>query len=69
MPARPAQLVLEDGTVFRGHEFHYATALDHAGCAPLFQGADARGSELAPLGIAAGNVMGSFAHLVDRADG
>ena len=56
------------GAGFRGHEFHYATALDEAGVTPLFQGADAAGHTLAPLGATAGNVIGSFAHLIDRAD-
>ena len=56
------------GAGFRGHEFHYATALSEAAATPLFQGADAAGNGSAPLGAAAGNVIGSFAHLIDRAD-
>lgn len=56
------------GARFRGHEFHYAAALDGDGQAPLFQGTDAAGRALPPLGAMAGSVMGSFVHLVDRAD-
>ena len=56
------------GTRFRGHEFHYAATVDEDGPEPLFQGADAAGRPLPPLGAAAGRVMGSFVHLMDRAD-
>ena len=56
------------GARFRGHEFHYAAALDGDGEAPLFQGTDAAGRALEPLGATAGNVIGSFVHLIDRAD-
>ena len=56
------------GTPFRGHEFHYAAAVDEDVPEPLFQAADAAGRPLPPLGAAAGKVMGSFVHLMDRAD-
>ena len=56
------------GAGFRGHEFHYAAAVDGDGQAPLFQGTDAAGRALSPLGAVAGSVMGSFVHLVDQAD-
>jgi cobyrinic acid a,c-diamide synthase len=55
------------GLRFRGHEFHYAAITDRGAAAPLFDGADARGRALDPLGAVVGSVFGSFAHLVDRA--
>jgi len=57
---------------FRGrwaaHEFHYATTLREEG-EPLFRAWDAEGTELAPMGLRRERVAGSFAHLIDRADG
>ncbi len=50
------------------HEFHYATTLREEG-EPLFRAWDAEGTELAPMGLRRGRVAGSFAHLIDRADG
>jgi cobyrinic acid a,c-diamide synthase len=55
------------GARYRGHEFHYATIVDEATDAPLFELADGEGTALAPAGAVAGNAMGSFVHLVDRA--
>ncbi|MCR9085540.1 MAG: cobyrinate a,c-diamide synthase [Rhodobacteraceae bacterium] len=49
-----------------GHEFHYATTLSARGTA-LFSAADADGSVLPDMGLRAGTVCGSFAHLIDRA--
>jgi len=49
-----------------GHEFHYATTLRAEGT-PLFEVSDAEGSPLAPAGLVAGKVAGSFLHLIDRA--
>ncbi len=46
------------------HEFHYATTLKAEGT-PLFTAQDAEGRPLAPMGLIAGNVSGSFAHLID----
>ena len=51
-----------------GHEFHYATTLRAEGPA-LFAARDAEGRELGPMGLAIGAVSGSFAHVIDRADG
>ncbi len=48
------------------HEFHYATTLRAEG-RPLFAATDAEGNSLAPMGLIAGNVSGSFAHVIDRA--
>ncbi len=56
------------GTGFRGHEFHYAAALEEGPAEPLFICADAHGKGLGNAGLAAGRVMGSFIHLIDRDD-
>jgi cobyrinic acid a,c-diamide synthase len=58
------------GSVLKGHEFHYTRILreDHAACAALFRATDARGELNGDAGLQAGNVAGSFVHLVDRAD-
>jgi cobyrinic acid a,c-diamide synthase len=58
----------EAGTMFRGHEFHYATILSEGGGEPLFAAADADGTALGPVGRVSGRIMGSFLHIVDRAD-
>lgn len=50
----------------RGHEFHYSSA-DAAAAPPLFAATDARGDPLPPMGLVAGRVMGSYAHVVDQA--
>ncbi|MCR8725153.1 cobyrinate a,c-diamide synthase [Frigidibacter sp. ROC022] len=47
-----------------GHEFHYATTLKAEGAA-LFSARDAEGTALAPMGLRAGRVSGSFAHLIE----
>ncbi|PSK83477.1 cobyrinic acid a,c-diamide synthase [Limimaricola soesokkakensis] len=47
------------------HEFHYATTLSARGDA-LFIARDAEGTALPPMGLRAGRVCGSFAHLIDR---
>ncbi len=49
------------------HEFHYATTTRASG-PPLFEARDAEGVELPPMGLSAGRVCGSFAHLIDRRD-
>ena len=56
------------GAVFRAHEFHYARVLEEGPGAPLFECADAEGTERGPAGLAEGRVMGSFIHLIDRED-
>jgi len=56
------------GSRFRGHEFHYATTLSAAGDAPLFALADASGNDLGTGGLRCGSVIGSFIHLIDRAE-
>ena len=47
-----------------GHEFHYSSG---GGGAPLFDGADATGTPLPPMGAVVGRVMGSYAHVIDAA--
>jgi cobyrinic acid a,c-diamide synthase len=50
-----------------GHEFHFST-VDTAGDAPpLFEAADTAGRPLGPIGMGLGNVMGSYAHIIDQA--
>ncbi|MFO0998024.1 MAG: cobyrinate a,c-diamide synthase [Alphaproteobacteria bacterium] len=56
------------GQQFRGHEFHYAAAKPAEPDRRLFEAWDAKGAALAPMGSAQGRVVGSFAHLIDRAD-
>jgi len=56
------------GARFRGHEFHYATNLASGDAAPLFALADASGTDLGASGLRRGPVIGSFIHLIDRAD-
>lgn len=50
------------------HEFHYARTLAEHG-EPLFTARDSEGAALSPMGLRSGSVAGSFAHLIDRADG
>ena len=54
------------GQRFRGHEFHFARSLSGEGESPLFRCWDSADVELAPSGACAGNVQGSFLHLIDR---
>ncbi len=67
-------VVVEDGPLgapgapFRGHEFHYARVVREDGDSALFRCADASGRDLGMMGRRAGNIMGSFVHLVDRGD-
>jgi cobyrinic acid a,c-diamide synthase len=55
------------GGRFRGHEFHYATVTAEGPGQTLFRAASARGDDLGTAGLVAGNVSGSFVHLIDRA--
>jgi cobyrinic acid a,c-diamide synthase len=55
------------GARFRGHEFHYASLVESGG-EPLFQATDAAGASPAPAGAVRGSVLGSFLHLIDRAE-
>jgi len=49
-----------------GHEFHYSSSEGEAGT-PLFTAADALGDGIGPVGLRAGRVMGSYAHVIDAA--
>ncbi|WP_108815003.1 cobyrinate a,c-diamide synthase [Loktanella sp. Alg231-35] len=51
---------------WKGHEFHYASTIRTAG-EPLFAASDAEGQRLAPMGLIADHVSGSFAHIIDVA--
>lgn len=54
------------GTLFRGHEFHFATIVGEGPGQRLFAAADAAGADLGRIGWQAGTVCGSFLHLIDR---
>jgi cobyrinic acid a,c-diamide synthase len=56
------------GAAYRGHEFHYASVVDEGGGEALFSAVDASGRPLGAVGRRAGRVMGSFVHLIDRAE-
>jgi cobyrinic acid a,c-diamide synthase len=49
------------------HEFHYATVVSEAAAARLFTATDAAGVPLGEIGLRRGQVMGSFAHVIDAA--
>jgi len=57
------------GAHYRGHEFHYAETTSEGPGEPLFEAADAQSTVLGAAGLRAGNVMGSFIHLIDREQG
>lgn len=54
------------GTVFRGHEFHYATVCSEGAGPALFACADAAGTPMGTVGRINGSVAGSFIHLIDH---
>src|SRR6185437_8513462 len=54
------------GTLFRGHEFHYASIVEEGAADPLFTATDASGNGLGKVGLCRGQVAGSFIHLIDR---
>jgi cobyrinic acid a,c-diamide synthase len=56
------------GTTLRGHEFHYSSIKAEDTEQPLFHARDARGTDLGTMGTVYGSVMGSFLHIVDRAE-
>lgn len=51
-------------TSLSAHEFHYATILREGNADRLFRAADAEGTTLPDMGLRAGTVMGSFAHVI-----
>jgi cobyrinic acid a,c-diamide synthase len=54
------------GTVFRGHQFHYATTSRQGAATPLFSVFGAADEDLGAYGLRQGSVFGSFIHLIDR---
>jgi cobyrinic acid a,c-diamide synthase len=56
------------GARFCGHEFHYATVVQHGAADRLMTATDAAGTDLGACGLRQGSVFGSFIHLVDRSD-
>lgn len=54
------------GDRYGAHEFHYAAVTGQGEAQPLFRVSDAAGTDLGPVGLRAGNVAGSFIHLIDR---
>ena len=56
------------GSIYRGHEFHYASQTSTVTDAPLFTAANAKGMNLGKSGACAGSVFGSYMHLMDRRD-
>jgi cobyrinic acid a,c-diamide synthase len=56
------------GAAFRGHEFHYASIVSEGSAETLFAAQDAMGNTLGAAGLRVGTVMGSFMHLIDRAE-
>ena len=50
---------------FRGHEFHFASVISRSPAAALFRTFNAEMEPLGDTGMQAGNVMGSFVHLMD----
>lgn len=56
------------GVAFRGHEFHYASIVSEGPAEALFAAQDATGNMLGAAGLRVGTVMGSFMHLIDRAE-
>jgi cobyrinic acid a,c-diamide synthase len=51
----------------RGHEFHYSTIIEEGAADRLFEAADIQGEALGAIGLARGNVSGSFAHVICEA--
>jgi len=49
----------------RGHEFHYSTLHWQGEADVLFEAEDSRGEDLGKIGLRRGNVMGSYAHIID----
>ena len=54
------------GKILRGHEFHYSTLISQGAGEALFEARDAAGRNLGRIGLRAGTVMGSYAHIIDQ---
>lgn len=55
------------GTIFAGHEFHYARVVAEGPGESLFETTDAAGRALGTTGLRNGSAMGSFVHLISGA--
>jgi cobyrinic acid a,c-diamide synthase len=69
---RQAQLLADcvlgkQGTMVRGHEFHYARITETGNDAPLTEIADGEGKALGTAGQRRGNVTGTFFHAIAAA--
>ena len=53
------------GTIFRGHEFHYAIVAATTKAQPLFQAYNAAGNDMGKMGAVSRRVAGSFIHIID----
>jgi cobyrinic acid a,c-diamide synthase len=49
------------------HEFHFARVVSEGDGDPLFEAERADGAVLGPIGLRRGRIMGSFAHVIDKA--
>lgn len=56
-------------TIFRGHEFHFASVVAQDPADALFHAANAEGKRIGLSGLRVDSVMGSFIHLVDQHSG
>lgn len=54
------------GTGLAAHEFHYASIVSEGSAERLFRARDALDEDLGEIGLRRANVMGSFAHVIDR---
>jgi len=57
-------VLCESGVVWRGHEFHYATEVEHGGDLPFALLRDGMGEEIGAAGGRRGLVSGSFFHVI-----
>lgn len=52
-------------SALRGHEFHYSTLHWQGEAGALFEAEDSKGAKLGAIGLRRGQVMGSYAHVID----
>lgn len=53
---------------FRGHEFHYSSAIHEGEADRLFEVSDALDAPLGQAGLRCGSVFGSYMHVIDRVE-
>jgi len=51
----------------KAHEFHFSTVEDQQQAEPLFDATDTTGKAIGSMGLRRGNIMGSYAHIIDEA--